>query len=118
MKVADGVMTTPYLMMSDDKVLMAKDAFVRITDHTQDATLNYLVNNAVVRPTELKDADIKAMADFMKSTKADPNILVKGMTIDAWASPRARSARTRTLPVTVRRAPRHGRRRIVACEER
>ncbi|HRH68740.1 MAG TPA: hypothetical protein PLB89_04455 [Flavobacteriales bacterium] len=86
-KIADGVITTPYLMLSDDKVLMAKDAFVRITDHTQDATLNYLVNSAVVRPTELKDADIKAMADFMKTTKADPNIVVKSMSIDAWASP-------------------------------
>lgn len=86
-KIADGVITTPYLMMSDDKVLMAKDAFVRITDHTQDATLNYLVNNSVVRPAELKDADIKSMSDFMKTTKADPNIVVKSMSVDAWASP-------------------------------
>ncbi|MCB0765229.1 MAG: hypothetical protein KDB84_11020, partial [Flavobacteriales bacterium] len=42
-KLADGVITTPYLMMSDDKVLIGKDAFQRITSHSQDATINYLV---------------------------------------------------------------------------
>lgn len=86
-KIADGVITTPYLMVSDDKVLMAKDAFVRITDHSQDATMNYLVNSSTVRPTELKDADIKAMADFIKTMKTNPNIVAKGVSIDAWASP-------------------------------
>ena len=65
-KIADGVITTPYLMLSDDKVLLGKDAFQRITNHSQDATMNYLVNSHVVRSTELKDADIKAMAAFIK----------------------------------------------------
>jgi hypothetical protein len=64
-------------MMSDDKVLLAKDAFQRITDHSNDATLNYLVNSSVVRPTELKDADIKAMTEFFKMMKTDPNIVAK-----------------------------------------
>lgn len=86
-KIADGVITTPYLMLSDDKVLLAKDAFVRITDHSQDAVLNYLVNASNVRPTELKDADIKAMADFIKTMKTNPNIVAKNVSIDAWASP-------------------------------
>jgi hypothetical protein len=48
--MADGVITTPYLMLSDDKVLMAKDAFVRITDHSQDAVMNYLVNASMCAP--------------------------------------------------------------------
>lgn len=96
-KIADGVITTPYLMMSDDKVLLAKDGFVRITDHSQDATLNYLVNSSVVRPTEMKDADIKAMSDFLKSMKANPNIVVKGMTVDAWASPEGELSKNENL---------------------
>lgn len=49
-KLTDGVITTPYLMLSDDKVIMAKDAFQRITNHTQDATIQYLVSSSVVRP--------------------------------------------------------------------
>ncbi|HOY28931.1 MAG TPA: hypothetical protein PLR96_08145, partial [Flavobacteriales bacterium] len=96
-KLADGVITTPYLVVSDDKVLLAKDAFVRITDHSQDATLNYLVNASNVRPTELKDADIKAMADFIKTMKANPNIVAKNVSIDAWASPEGELSKNENL---------------------
>lgn len=86
-KLADGVITTPYLMMSDDKVLMAKDAFQRITDHTQDATINYLVNSSVVRPGELSDKDIKDMAAFIKGFAKKGNINIQNLVVDAWASP-------------------------------
>ena len=96
-KLADGVITTPYLVVSDDKVLLAKDAFVRITDHSQDATLNYLVNASNVRPTELKDADIKAMAAFIKTMKANPNIVAKNVSIDAWASPEGELSKNENL---------------------
>ena len=86
-KVADGVITTPYLMKSDDKVLMARDAFQRITSHSESATINYLVNSSAVRPSELKDADIAAMAAFIKALAARTNVTLKGVAIDAWASP-------------------------------
>ncbi|MCB0770701.1 MAG: hypothetical protein KDC00_09875 [Flavobacteriales bacterium] len=86
-KLADGVITTPYLMMSDDKVLLGKDAFERITNHSQDATLNYLVNSSQVRGTELKEDDIKAMATFIKEFAKKGNIKLQSLAIDAWASP-------------------------------
>jgi Flp pilus assembly protein TadD len=86
-KIADGVITTPYLMVSDDKVLLGKDAFQRITQHSQDAVINYEVNSSVVRAGELKDADIKAMADLIKGVAKKGNINLKGLAIDAWASP-------------------------------
>jgi len=86
-KLADGVITTPYLMMNDDKVISAKDAFQRVTSHSMDATMNYLINSATVRPTELSDADIKGLSSFLKSSTKNPNIMLKGVSIDAWASP-------------------------------
>lgn len=86
-KLADGVITTPYLMLSDDKVLLAKDAFQRITAHSEHATINYLVNSSVVRPSEVSEADVKAMAAFIKGIAAKGNIQLKNLTIDAWASP-------------------------------
>jgi len=86
-KLAEGVITTPYLMMSDDKVLLGKDAFKRITDHSQDATINYLVNSSVVRPGELADKDVKAMAAFIKGFAKKGNINLKNLVVDAWASP-------------------------------
>ena len=96
-KIADGVITTPYLVVSDDKVLLGKDAFQRITDHSQDATINYLVNSSAVRPTELKDADVKALADFIKTMKKDPNLAAKGVSISAWASPEGELSKNENL---------------------
>ncbi len=96
-KIADGVITTPYLVVSDDKVLLAKDAFQRITDHSQDATINYLVNSSVVRPTELKDVDVKALADFIKTMKGNVNLAAKGVSIDAWASPEGELSKNENL---------------------
>lgn len=86
-KLADGVITTPYLVMSDDKVLLGKDAFQRVTSHTEMATLNYLVNSSQVRSSELTDDDIKAMKAFLKMAAKDSTHMLKGVKIDAWASP-------------------------------
>ncbi|HEX2617879.1 MAG TPA: hypothetical protein VHL57_10075 [Flavobacteriales bacterium] len=86
-KLADGVITTPYLMLSDDKTIMAKDAFVRVTSHSQDADIHYLVASEVVRPAELKGDDNKAMADFLKNSAKNERIVLTGVTVDAYASP-------------------------------
>jgi Flp pilus assembly protein TadD len=86
-KLADGVITTPYLMMSDDKVLLGKDKFQRVTSESVAATINYLVNSSVVRPGELTDADVKEMAAFIKGAMKRPEVNMKGLVVDAWASP-------------------------------
>ncbi|HMN05799.1 MAG TPA: hypothetical protein PKD45_08730 [Flavobacteriales bacterium] len=86
-KLADGVITTPYLVQSDDRVIIGADKFVRVTTHSADATINYLVASDVVRPTELQDKDVKDVAAFVKAGMKNPRITWKGVTIDAWASP-------------------------------
>jgi Flp pilus assembly protein TadD len=96
-KLGDGVRTTPYLMMSDDKVLMAPDAFQRITSHTQEATFNYYVNTARMLSGELREDDVKEMMAFMKSASADEKTAVKGMNIDAWASPEGELTKNENL---------------------
>ena len=96
-KIADGVITTPYLMMSDDKVLLGKDAFQRVTSHSENATINYLVNSSVVRPGELSDADVKKMTAFVKGLAKKPNVQVKGMGISAWASPEGELSKNENL---------------------
>lgn len=57
--VGTGVITTPYLMMSDDKPIMATDNFQRILSFTQDAIVNYNYNSSNVASAELRDQDIK-----------------------------------------------------------
>ena len=86
-KLADGVITTPYLMMDDDMPIIAKDEFQRITSNKADAVINYLVNSSVVRPGELNDADIKALDNFLKDNAGKTNYQFKSGRIEAYASP-------------------------------
>ena len=86
-KLADGVITTPYLMMSDDMPIMAKDKFQRITSHEAYAVINYLVNSSYVRPSELKDDDIKAVNDFLKDYGTNEDYQFKNAEIMSYASP-------------------------------
>jgi len=86
-KLADGVLTTPYLMMSDDMPIMAKDAFQRITSHEAYAVINYLVNSSYVRPSELRDDDIKAVNDFLGDYGTNEDYQFKNAEIVSYASP-------------------------------
>lgn len=86
-KVADGVITTPYLVLSDDKLLIGGDNFVRTTSHTEAATINYIVNRSEVRRSELKDEDMTAFSTFIGDAKDNKRIALKGMEVMAYASP-------------------------------
>jgi len=86
-KLADGVITTPYLVMSDDRVILGADKFERVTTHSADATIHYLVASEVVRSSELQDQDVKDVTAFVRNNKSNERITWKGVVIDAWASP-------------------------------
>src|SRR5690606_18508042 len=86
-KLADGVITTPYLVMSDDRVILGADKFERVTTHSADATIHYLVASGVVRSSELQDQDVKDVTAFVRNNKSNERITWKGVVIDAWASP-------------------------------
>jgi len=85
--IAKGVRTTPYLMQNDDKVILAKDNYVRITNHEEYAVINYLINSSVVRASELKDQDMKDMSAFVKAVAANDRLELTGAVIEAYASP-------------------------------
>lgn len=86
-KIADGVRTTPFLMLSDDKVLLGKDKFQRITQHDLYAQINYLVNSSHVRGSELREDDVKAMMALIKDIADDSLKAATALNIDAYASP-------------------------------
>lgn len=86
-KIADGVITTPYLMMSDDKVLLGEDKFQRITQHDLYAQINYLVNSSNVRSSELNDEDIKTLRALIKQVAEDEAMMFTALNVDAYASP-------------------------------
>ncbi|TXC81761.1 TPR end-of-group domain-containing protein [Luteibaculum oceani] len=86
-QIAVGTITTPYLVQNDDRVLIAKDKFQRVTEHKQEATVNYAQNSSYVRPNELRDADIKELEAFVAEAAKNENITITGVEIQAYASP-------------------------------
>jgi hypothetical protein len=86
-KLADGVITTPYLVMSDDMPIMAKDRFQRVTSHEAYAVINYLVNSSYVRPSELRDEDIEEIEGFLKEYGTNEDYQFKSAEILSYASP-------------------------------
>ncbi|MCB0795612.1 MAG: hypothetical protein KDB88_12820 [Flavobacteriales bacterium] len=86
-KLTDGVITTPYLLQSDDKVLLGKDAFQRITQHSQDLRLQYLVASDQLVNGETRKEEVKAMQAFLKQNAKNPSVVLKGVVIDGYASP-------------------------------
>jgi len=98
-KLADGVITTPYLVQSDDMSIIAKDNFTRTTSHEAAAVIHYLVNSSVVRPAQLRDADIKAVDDLMRAYGTHPDYNFKGATIMSYASPEGEISLNENLAV-------------------
>ena len=86
-KLADGVITTPFMVMSDDKPVLGADQFTRVTSHNAYAVINYLVNSSVVRSGELRADDVKAIDAYLKENGVKENHTFKGAVIEAYASP-------------------------------
>lgn len=86
--VADGIITTPYLMKNDDKAMWSKDNFVRTLSYTNDSTqINFDYNSSVLKPAELKQQDITNLGTFLAAAAANPRMVIKGIEFMSYASP-------------------------------
>lgn len=85
--VADGVITTPYLMKADDKVMFAADQFVRTKSFTTEAVVNFDYNSSVLKPKESSDADMLALAQFFTQVQANPKMVITKIEFQSYASP-------------------------------
>ena len=86
-KLADGTITTPLLVQSDDKPIVGADNFERITTETHKAEIHYLINSATVRSSELSDEDVKQLFADIKAKAVDTNYQFKSLHVEAYASP-------------------------------
>jgi hypothetical protein len=86
-KLADGVIATSTLVQKHGRAIMMKDNFVRIVPETQVADINYLINRADIRSTELKAADITALKGYIQTVSSDPGRQFKTAVISSYASP-------------------------------
>ena len=90
-KVADGVLATAELYrqtMLSDGACIAPDAFQRIQAQKQEANVKFLVNQAILRQSELKNNSVQEFVKMLKNINADREKLnIKNVEVAAYASP-------------------------------
>ena len=85
--IAKGTIITPLLVNKDFKVVFEKDNFNRVTEKGFAVEINFDKGKSNVKSLELKDQDIKDLAVWLDSSKNNPKIDLKGITLTGYASP-------------------------------
>ena len=90
-KVANGVVATSELykrtLVSENGVI-APDGYQRINEQKQEAAIKFLINQANIRNSELKNNSVKEFVKMLKKINADREGLnLKNVEIQAYASP-------------------------------
>lgn len=85
-KIADATVVTPLLVRNDEKPLMAKDNFQKVIPVSANASIFYIVNQSNVRPSEMNNAEMKAMKEFVMNGMTKSYVF-KGVNVSAYASP-------------------------------
>ena len=90
-KVADGIVATSELYrrtLASENGVIAPDAFQRINEKKQEANIKFLINQANIRKSELKNNSVKEFVEMLKKINADrEGFNVQNVEIQAYASP-------------------------------
>lgn len=86
-KVGDGVIATEFLVVNDPRPIMMADNFQRVTPETYEADIKFQINQANVRPTEIRKPELKNFQNTLVATKNDSTKEIRDITISAYASP-------------------------------
>lgn len=81
-----GTVTTPLWVQSDEKPIVGKDQFTKVSPRSIEAEINYAIQSSVVRSEELRDEDMKAVEAFLEKG-ITYEYTWKSVNIDAYASP-------------------------------
>jgi len=97
-EIGDGTIVTPLLVRNDEKCVFAKDNFVKVTPMNQNANIYYVINQAAVRPTEMKSDEVKNLLTFINSNINNTMWYdFKGVEINSFASPDGATDRNEKL---------------------
>ena len=86
-KVGIGTMATYKLVDIDVKPVMLNDKFVRVTPEEKEAQINFVIQKADIRKSELTKDEIKMLNDFLLAAAQAKNKEIKELKIAAYASP-------------------------------
>ncbi len=97
-KIGDGTIVTPLLVQNDDKVILAKDEFVRTTEQVFGGTeINYDKAKSNVKASEMKQEDITNFKNWMTAASTNPKVAPKVVNLIAYASPEGETGKNNTL---------------------
>ena len=90
-KVADGVIATSELYrrtLASENGVIAPDTFQRVNAKKQEANIKFLINQANIRKSELKNNSVKEFIEMLKKINSDREGLnIQNVEIQAYASP-------------------------------
>ena len=90
-KVAEGVIATSELYkntLAGSGACIAPDTFQRVRDQRQAAQIKFLINQANLRKSELKNNSVREFVELLKKINADKEGLnIKNVEVLAYASP-------------------------------
>lgn len=89
--IAQGLNTTSQLYkqaLKGDGLVLAPDSFERIKSQRLDANVKFLINQANLRQSELKNNSVQEFVKLLKRINADKkNLNLKNVAVSAYASP-------------------------------
>lgn len=85
-KIADGTITTPLLVMQDDKPSIGKDQFTKTVPQAASADIHFMVQQSNIRSSELSQDDVKALDAFIKEGVKQKYTFLN-VEVSAYASP-------------------------------
>ncbi|GAB4374463.1 MAG: tetratricopeptide repeat protein [Salibacteraceae bacterium] len=84
--IGKGTVVTPLLVQSDEKPMLGKDNFTKVSPRKITAEIHYLIQSSYVRPEELRQDDINAVEAFLdKGIKFEYEW--KSVDVTSYASP-------------------------------
>lgn len=91
-KIADGVIATSELAkaktINSISLSESKDAYQRIIDHAQEASIKFLIQQANIRKTELKTNSVTEFVELLKEISSEQDTLaLTNIELSAYASP-------------------------------
>ena len=86
-KLADGIIATPQLVLKKAKLLTFSDNYKQIVPESYQADIKYVINRADVRRSEMGKDEIVKLNETLKETDANDRLELKGIEISAYASP-------------------------------
>ncbi len=86
-KLADGTIITPLLVQPDFRVISLTQDYVQSKSFSTSFTINFDRGRSELRPNEMKDADVVAFKEWLKTNATNSKIAIKEISINGYTCP-------------------------------